>query len=53
MKITIFDLEDWERAAFESLGDRHEVTLLCELNILGALDVPTGGYRPQVVKPNH
>lgn len=30
MKITIFDLEDWEREGFESLSDQHEVTLLSE-----------------------
>lgn len=30
MKITIFDLEDWERASFESLADEHEIRLLSE-----------------------
>lgn len=30
MNITIFDLEDWERAGFESLADQHEVRLLNE-----------------------
>ncbi len=28
MKITIFELEDWERQAFEKLGSQHEVELL-------------------------
>ncbi len=28
MKITIFELEDWERQAFEELGSQHEIELL-------------------------
>lgn len=30
MKITIFELEEWERAWFEQLSNEHEVTLLAE-----------------------
>lgn len=30
MKITIFDLEDWEREGFERLAGEHDVTLLAE-----------------------
>lgn len=30
MKITIFDLEDWEREGFECLADEHDLTLLSE-----------------------
>lgn len=30
MKITIFDLEDWERESFERLADDHELQLLAE-----------------------
>ena len=30
MKITVFELEAWERAAFERLGEHHELTLLGE-----------------------
>ena len=30
MKITVFDLEDWEREGFERLTGEHDLTLLAE-----------------------
>jgi len=30
MKIVIFEVENWERASFQSLGDEHELHLLAD-----------------------
>lgn len=30
MRITIFDVEDWEREGFKVLSDRHELKLVAE-----------------------
>jgi D-lactate dehydrogenase len=40
MKITVFDVEDWERAGFERLAGEHDLTLLAEQKLSAAgLDV--------------